>query len=161
MSDQKPSKSNLYKKILVSITLVVDGVLFTWLGIIFLILGVMYVSQSADVDINFDNAQQEGQILQLANLVIFVLFLLAAIFWSRTKQVGKYLAAGLCIFFILALSIFVLLYAAWLLSFGIIVIPLFIFILAIIGLNIFAIRFVLSKGSPAIPDKENNTSPVV
>ena len=160
MSDQKPPKSNLYKKILVSITLLVDGVLFNRLGYIYLIFMVMLDPHNDDVNTKYGNIQQ-GQIVYQAGLAILVVFLLAAIFWCLTKRVGKYVAAGLCILFIFAFTIAALLLSPILMGFGIIAIPLFILILAIIGLNIFAIRFVLSKGSPAVPDEASNTLPVV
>ena len=153
MNDQKPPKSNLFKKILVSITLLVDGVLFAGLGYIFLIFMAMLDPVDFDVNTKYENIHR-GQTIYLVGLFILIVFLLAAIFWSLTKRVGKYVAAGLCILFIFAFTIAALLLSPILMGFGIIAIPLFILILAIIGLNIFAIRFVLSKGSPAVPEQE-------
>jgi hypothetical protein len=135
MNDQKPPKSNLFKKILVSITLLVDGVLFTVLGRIFLIFMAMLDPVGDDVNTKYENIHQ-GQIVYLLGLAMLVIFLLAAIFWSLTKRVGKYLAAGLCIFFVLAFSIAVLVLSPFLFTLEVIAIPLFILILAVIALNI-------------------------
>jgi hypothetical protein len=135
MNDQKPPKSNLFKKILVSITLLVDGVLFTVLGRIFLIFMAMLDPVGDDVNTKYENIHQ-GQIVYLLGLAMLVIFLMAAIFWSLTKRVGKYLAAGLCIFFVLAFSIAVLVLSPFLFTLEVIAIPLFILILAVIALNI-------------------------
>ena len=158
MNDQKPPKSNLFKKILVSITLLVDGVLFAGLGYIFLIFMAMLDPVDFDVNTKYENIYR-GQTIYLVGLFILVVFLLAAIFWSLTKRVGKYLAAGLCIFFVLAFSIAVLVLSPILGTFDVIAIPLFLLVLAVLGLNIYAIRFVLSKGSPAISDQTQNNPP--
>ena len=159
MNDKKPAKSNLVKKILVSITLLFDGAIYAGLGYVFLIFMAMLDPVDFDVSTKYANIRQ-GQVVYLIGLCILLLFLLVAIFWSLTKQVGKYLAAGLSIFsaFILSILVLLLFPLTQMLSIDV-VFPLFVLVPVLLGANIFAAWFILSKGSPAVPEKEDNTTP--
>ena len=144
MNYPKPPKSNLIKKILVSITLLVDGVLSTVLGYGYLIFMAMLDPEDFDVNAKYANIQQ-GQIVYLIGLAFLVIFVLAAILWSFTKKFGKYLAAGLCILFVLVFSGMALAFSWLLTSFGALAIPVYIIILAIIALNAYVIYFLLKR----------------
>mgnify|MGYP001766517445 FL=1 len=86
MNDKKSAKSNLVKKILVSITLLFDGAIYAGLGYVFLIFMAMLDPVDFDVSTKYANIRQ-GQVVYLVGLCILLLFLLVAIFWSLTKQV--------------------------------------------------------------------------
>jgi hypothetical protein len=155
MNAPKAKKLNLLQKIVVSFTLLLDGVGVAGLAYAFLLFMVMLDPVGHDVETKFANIRW-GEIIYLAGLVVLAIFILSAIFWWLGKRVGKVVATSLCIFSLCTLSTLpLLLYTVveyW---------PILIFVGLVVVFNIISLRFLFAKASPAssiIPEKEPESS---
>jgi len=154
MKESNPPKPILAKTILVSITLLIDGIGIAGLAAFFLLL--MYMVDppySSGSNAKFENIRS-GQFVLLAGLGILLIYLLVAIFWRMGKRFGKYAAAGLSIFSICILAVLIITLPIISLGFeGVFLIFLILLLLVLVGLNILSLRIIFSRDKPAILDK--------
>jgi len=147
MKEPNPRKSNVLRTIFISITLLLDGLSAAGLGYIYFIFMAILDPADFDLETKYANMRQ-GETAYVAGLIALLLFVLAAIFWWLGKRVGKYVATSLCIVGLLLSILILVLYSVFQLW------PLLIFVLVLVGLNIFSLTFIFSKGRSTLPETE-------
>ena len=148
--EQSARKSKVLRTIFISITLLIDGLSAFAMGNVYLFFMVMMDPEGQEIGTKTDNFRQ-GEVGYVAGLVVLLVFILAAIFWWLGKRVGKYVATTLCIVGLLSSCLYLMLSSTfW---------PFLLAALVLGAFNILSLKFIFTKGKPAIVNAEPSGDP--